>query len=364
MKRIFIKSTFRNHNFIHLIGYFNQYLEPEYGRRLKVIHHRKIYDKKYSIARFFDKIWMVLHRLYPYDLVISDFYSAPVYKMGKKTMYIFHGALTKHHPSIKGLEDKKRLTYHRNLRRDTDFIITLHESDKNFYLRHPKLEDLPLPKYLPLGLPRNDLLFNQKYVDESNHEIRNTFGLTGKKTILYAPTFRDYKTESFLKITQNDIEKLNSMLKQHNCMLIYRPHYFSGIINIEFLKEQSNIITIDSKKEGDTQKLLCACDTLITDYSSIFVDFLILKRPVLFFPFDLAFYTTNNGLTIDFTKKQDIPGEQVFTWDELVTKIPGLLKDEISTDYSLTVSRYYTYFDGYASKRIWDLILREFYDHK
>ncbi len=275
-------------------------------------------------------------------------------------MYIFHGALTKYHPSLQGIMDKKRLNYHRALRRDTNYIVTLHENDKNFYLRHPLLEDLPLPVYLPYGLPRNDLLFNNKYVENSNREIREKFGLQNKQIVLYAPTFRDYDINPFLIIKEENVMFLNSWLENNNTVFIYRPHYFSGIIKSEYLKKASNIITVDSKLEGDTQKLLCACNALITDYSSIFIDFLILQRPILFFPFDLDYYLKNNGLTIDFSNRADVPGKQVFTWNELMEELPVLIGNtKLTINYSESITRYFSNFDGDSSKRIWKFILNE-----
>lgn len=96
-------------------------------------------------------------------------------------------------------------------------------------------------------------------------------------------------------------------------------------------------------------------DILITDYSSIMIEFGLLNKPIVFFAYDLDNYLSNErGFYLDY--KNDLPGPIVYTTDELIDSI------ENGVDTSKLDSFLKTQFDemdGNSSKRVVDFALNE-----
>ena len=96
-------------------------------------------------------------------------------------------------------------------------------------------------------------------------------------------------------------------------------------------------------------------DILITDYSSIMIEYAILNRPIIFFTYDLEYYLANErGFYYDF--KETVPGPIVYTSDELINTIKNndFDKSKIS-DFAMTQ---FDAIDGKASERVVDFLLK------
>ena len=103
----------------------------------------------------------------------------------------------------------------------------------------------------------------------------------------------------------------------------------------------------------DIYKLLTITDILITDYSSIYIDFLLLNRPIIFTPFDLVEYRhSNRELYYDY--ELITPGERCNNWENTLEEIKKLFdgKDEYSNDRELIRKRFHTNVDNQNSSRI------------
>ncbi|WP_404971981.1 CDP-glycerol glycerophosphotransferase family protein [Vibrio campbellii] len=150
------------------------------------------------------------------------------------------------------------------------------------------------------GQPRNDVLFSEGVKSKVNNELGHD---EGKKFILYLPTWRDFgKEDLFLKETTlaliNDISFMES-LKLNGIFLYVKPHP-----RVELnIKSNGNIRVVDDDFPYDTQELLSSSDMLITDYSSAFIDYALLKKPIFFYTPDLDEYKkTGNDLFLDFDR--------------------------------------------------------------
>jgi len=139
---------------------------------------------------------------------------------------------------------------------------------------------------------------------------------------------------------------------------MYRPHYIESLIDRRMLSKFQHIVTVDADTVPDTQSLLAATDLLITDYSSIYVDYLILNKPIVFLPFDYERYTHHRGLVIDFDDSSDTPGEKISTVDDLLNYLEKA--EDYGDDYvesrTQARKRFFEYFDGKSCKRIWNFI--------
>lgn len=151
--------------------------------------------------------------------------------------------------------------------------------------------------------PRNDLLFTNSNNDYLN-KIRQ-----GRKVIVYMPTFR--KSEGlgrkdsnidFPLINQANIQPLDTFLAQNNLLLIIKPHPYQNHIRL-FDAKCSNIIILkneDLNRNGlHLYELLASTDALISDYSSVYFDYLLLNRPIAFVTIDLDSYQGLRGFTVE-----------------------------------------------------------------
>lgn len=134
-----------------------------------------------------------------------------------------------------------------------------------------------------------------------------------KFNFVYVPTWRD-GGEDFLSKSKIDFEFLDKQLDKIQCRLLIKLHSNSSI-ELPFASE--NIRIIDNKI--DSNKLLKSADCLITDYSSIFFDFLHLQKPIIFFPFDIQEYSKNRGFYYNY--EDLVPGPIAYNFEQLVDLI-------------------------------------------
>ena len=127
------------------------------------------------------------------------------------------------------------------------------------------------------------------------------------KVYLYMPTFRD-SNPNFLQDLEFDAAALNVTLRASNVVLLIKLHPATPDAALKHFADHSNIRILDGA--DDIYPILSFCDYLITDYSSIFIDFLLLDREMFFFPFDFYSYIAKSrSLYYDY---HDIaPGRQL-----------------------------------------------------
>ncbi|MGH0606918.1 CDP-glycerol glycerophosphotransferase family protein [Bacillus mycoides] len=357
MKKILF-NTYNEGNITALINYYNQYLKSEYDNKIKIeyVNHYKYKDSK--VAKFLKRAIDILGR---YDLIVSD-YPTKLYATSKKGIFVSHGYGTKKTPGNDELDNKKTMGFYRSMRKNVDYIVTLSQRDEEYYMRHESLEKYNLPKYVPLGLPRNDMLFDSIQIKNNTRNLKRELGIEeNEKVVLYAPTWRGDSLKSDFNFSREDFIQLNEFLKKNNCKFLYRGHYLEGIVTNELITGLSNIKTVGFEEEPDTQKILCATDLLITDYSSIYIDFLAVGKAMAFLPFDKERYENYRGLAIDFNNDIETPGPKLNSMKELMEYIDDVIKGK--DDYKLVRKQsqklYYHYFDGESCKRFWDLIIKE-----
>jgi len=339
-----------------LLEYYEANLRDDFADKIEIEIYKKTYRKnRSSIWGIIARKWYQLSNLRKPDLVVGDTYTHTVFKSGKKSMYIFHGGLIKRHPS----KSHNFLTERAGNVRKMDYVVGFSERDKNHYMLGKDGKPNGTYKLFPLGLPRNDKLFSNSYKQASRAYYDEKYNLQGRKILLYAPTFRNSSEEIRLPFSESDFERLNDFLKQHNWTMIFRPHYIESIIPSEVLESKEHILTLDVKKEEDSQRLLAVTDVLMTDYSSIFVDFLILDRPICFLPFDLELYEEENGLVIDYKNRTCIPGPSIENVNQLLEHFKELEegKDDYKEQRTKSKGYYYDVCDDKSCKRVWDAIL-------
>lgn len=154
---------------------------------------------------------------------------------------------------------------------------------------------LPLKKIIIAGQARNDQLFIK-----SDFNIKNVVGKENMKNILYAPTWRTNTKVKLFPFEDFNIKEFVDMLVKNKINLFVRTHPdYEDEIDNEIL-DMPNIFLFSGKKYHEIMDYLNIFDLLITDYSSIFFDYLLLDRPLVFLPYDYDSYNKEIGFTVPY----------------------------------------------------------------
>jgi len=206
------------------------------------------------------------------------------------------------------------------------------------------------------GYPRNDYLYN--YKREDVEKIKKQLNLPlDKKVILYAPTWRDnqfYQVGKYKFNLRLDLDLMKEKLGEEYILLL-RMHYLVAE-SLDLSRYEG--FAFDVSKVQDIRELYVISDMLITDYSSVFFDYANLKRPMLFYVYDIGEYRdVLRGFYFDIEK--EAPGPLVYSTEEIVKKI--LQWKEQGFPLPASFQRFYENFcyldDGKATERVVKRIL-------
>jgi len=205
-------------------------------------------------------------------------------------------------------------------------------------------------EFLNYGYPRNDIFFRDIVDEDLNLCDKKIFELSkDNKIILYMPTYRDLLEDN---IPPLDFDIFNKFLKENNIYFIVKLHPFVEDI---LSKKYSNVIFYPSKK--DIYPILKNTDILITDYSSILYDFLLLDKPIISFVYDIEkYFDTRNGFLFDYDEYT--PAKQVKTQKELIEEIINLFNgdDKYKTQRIEVRDKFFDYIDGKSCERIENIV--------
>lgn len=233
-------------------------------------------------------------------------------------------------------------------RKDWDYLISANDFSTETLARCFMYEG----EMLDYGYPRNDLMYAENK-DEIAREIRNKLGIPlDKKTILYAPTWRDdeYYGKGQYKFTlQLDLDLLRKRLGDEYVILLRTHQYIADALDTTGLEG----FAYNVSKYDDITELYLISDICITDYSSVFFDYANLRRPILFYTYDIEKYKNQlRGFYIDMNT--EVPGPLLYTSEEVISAIENI--DEVNEKYAKRYEDFYNRFchidDGNASKRV------------
>ena len=209
-------------------------------------------------------------------------------------------------------------------------------------------------RLIETGYPRNDCLINS--TSEDVKRVKAELGIpANKKVLLYAPTWRDnqYVAKGYTFHLEADFRKWKEMLGD-DFIVIFKPHYL--IINEQKDDPQLKgfLYSIDADK--DISSLYLIADLLVTDYSSVFYDYSVLKRPIYFYMYDIESYREElRGFYIDIYK--DLPGKIYEQEEEMLTDIAAGIYDYEKLE---SFNAYFNeHEDGKASERVIDILFKE-----
>jgi len=215
------------------------------------------------------------------------------------------------------------------------------------------------------GYPKYDALFLNNF---GNTKINNFFleyKKKGFKLGMYAPTYRKNKEFDIVNYLIQNLNTINKRLREMKIILAIRLHPANfREVTIKHSKEnfiKSNIrIVNDMEIEQDIYSILSIFDFLITDYSSIFFDYFLLDRPIIFTPFDIEQYIQDNDQFL-YDYEKITPGPKARDWNEVLEYIYEIsnFPDKYQKEREKIRNIFHKYIDGNNSKRVYEMIVRE-----
>ncbi|MCF0126505.1 MAG: CDP-glycerol glycerophosphotransferase family protein, partial [Clostridia bacterium] len=145
-------------------------------------------------------------------------------------------------------------------------------------------------------------------------------------------------------------EKLLTVLEEENYVFMYKPHFYDSDFVIKNT-ENNRFITIDEDDFGELYNFIGNIDILITDYSSIYFDFITTRKPVILTPFDYEEYVTNcRSHYFDYS---ELEGVRAKDWNDVIDILQNGLYQPVSED---NIKQFAEFSDGNSCKKIIDYL--------
>jgi len=224
-------------------------------------------------------------------------------------------------------------------------------------------------QYAVTGMPRNDFLFGS----DGKRVFEQVTGrsLAGRRLIAYMPTFRTTafgqvnggENSALFDFPDFDLDALIRFLEHNRLVMLIKMHPYEvrGASAMQRLADSAAfcLLTDDmlAAAQVDFYEMLNAVDVLITDYSSIYFDYLLLDRPIIFTPTDADEYADTRGFLLE-PYEFWAPGPKCLTQDALVRTVDSALAnpDHHAADRDRVADIVHHYRDGNSSHRVARLI--------
>lgn len=323
-------------------------------------------DVNYVNTKFVSKKWGVLHLRTMYYLSTCKYYvydhNCLLSKLTKKreqvVVYLTHGF---------GYKAQKGATFNDDKTRMDILTVTGEIPAKVLSV----WADCDIKKIKRTGYPRNDFFFKDS--SELKKETLKKLGFDKfSKVIVWMPTFRkstsksiedDYiKNQTGLPLleTRNQLNKLNEFLKKLNIMLVLKIHPLQAELEV-FNESFSNINVMHNEDISQLNlqlyQFVSMTDALITDYSSISSDYMLLDKPIIYILSDYNEYNKSRGIYPSNALNLMV-GYHVYSIGQLEKSIIDISKgaDFYKESRNKIMPKIHENVDGNASKRILDVL--------
>ena len=296
---------------------FDFLIDNGYNKRYKIVHVCKNYkdlsQKPLENVYYDDKISGLYHYLTSKYVYYRGSTLRIIPAKGQHVIQMWHGSPCKGAPMIPMKKGWVNPYY-------TGFF----SASPNFNHVFMKVFAVPEEKMILCGHPRTDDLFKQfpKY----------NLG-DYKKLIIWTPTFRKYNVvrygaEKQLQhddnllpiISDSDFERVNDYLKNIGVKVVIKLHPMQSLEKYNLVNMDYFLLMSDSEFKSRGMELypfMTQCDAMITDYSSIYWDFLVLDRPIAFTEDDMDEYSLGRGFVMDDPEKYK-PGPKLLNLDDFI----------------------------------------------
>lgn len=247
------------------------------------------------------------------------------------------------------------------IRRFPKYDIILSTSEyftKNFFGNISPSKDV-----LEVGHPRNDVFFHEPRraeligLEKDVFERLRASKSKGSRLVFYAPTFR-LSGDNALNRHFLNLNRLNVFSRENKILFVVKLHDCDKVQATLFSRSEysENIILLPSA--NDVYPAMSLFDMLITDYSSIYFDFLLFNKPIIFFNWEHKSFLNND---VELTDNYEVltPGPKCSTQGELEFHIRQILingKDEYLSRREAVRCLAFKYNDGNSSERMYNAI--------
>ncbi|WP_261131767.1 CDP-glycerol glycerophosphotransferase family protein [Bacillus sp. Marseille-Q3570] len=338
-------SKTQNHEIIFLIN-------PKCPINFDNIKNSKVYF--FECINLFHWIISIYHISTSKMVFVDNYYgflSVTNFKPNVQCVQLWHaaGAVKKFglkDPTIKGRPDTAKKRIESVYKRHSHITVG---SEKMASIIHHSfgVDDEAI---LRTGIPRTDFFFDDEKKQLVIEQTKDEFPvIESKKVILYAPTFRDGEFD--LTDINLDLQSMYEELKD-DYVVFLRIHPA-----VKFnLKNNYSSFVYDVSDYYSVNHLLLITDYLITDYSSIPFEFSLLRKPMIFYMYDLDEYKKKPGIWMEF--ENNIPGPVAQNTSEIISIIK-----EHKFDYT-TIEKFAAEWNQYSKGNSSETLIRELYPSK
>ncbi len=348
-KNLLKREEFKNHKFIWTVSNVKiaKHNLDEYAKNPNVIfvqRYTKKYAKYLSISKylFSNSSVPMYYAKRPEQIYINTWHGVPLKVMGYERI---------------GQRVNSTENIVRNFLNATHVIGANHFTAERMFKKAYMLDGIYKGKLVDESLPRTDT--THTFTREESLQKLAKFGFkTDKKIVIYAPTWKGKLYNSVnidLTELKEAVNTLKNKINQDEYTVYLRVHYFIYRA-ISMDKELSKIcipFTVD------TNELLPAVDILISDYSSIFFDFLSTGKPVLFYVPDLADYSENRGLYIPLS---ELPGPVSENLEDIADYINNI--DQVKINYADNYSKMFEWCSSKEDGKVADRLIDDIFFNK
>ncbi|MCT8395769.1 glycosyltransferase [Weissella soli] len=277
-----------------------------------------------------------------YVITNSTFQSFYAKRPGQTYINTWHGTPLKY----MGYDIPGSKTSLKNVQRNflmTDYLLSPNEHTTHIFADRYKLNGLYEGKILETGYPRNDVL---QHRDETilRQLVVDGVQLNGKPIVLYTPTWKGTSITNPSGSMQQIVAEVNviqAMNPDKQVLVKVHPYAYS------MAKQEQNLVDILIPDQYDANRVLSVTDYLITDYSSIFFDFLVTGRPIFFYAWDKEQYDLYRGM---YLEDSELPAPVMEDIHDIGKAIAEYSHNQ--PEYDALAQRMVAYDDGHVTERI------------
>ncbi|MCU6719251.1 CDP-glycerol glycerophosphotransferase family protein [Porcipelethomonas ammoniilytica] len=208
------------------------------------------------------------------------------------------------------------------------------------------------------GQPRTDNMLNsQAPVKEREIKARIiSFNERKNKMILWLPTFREKSADEFDILSKEQLESLNQMCINRKYTVVIKPHPLSSFKAEDFNDYKGIKIITDQRLDSlgiNFYSVIRYSECLITDYSSVYFDYMLLDKPIGFVVSDISEYDSQRGFVFD-NPVDFMPGDIITSGDELLKFAEDIInhRDNYKEQRQTLCRIFNTYDDAQNCKRV------------
>ena len=259
-----------------------------------------------------DSVYMELIETAQFLLTEVYLTAAWVKKEGQMYINIWHGTPLKKLGLAKNAKGKHKNGIQQSNFIDADYLLYPNDYTKKHMLESYKVAELMPGKVLKLGYPRTGGMLEAAQSDQT--ELRKMLAPNGEHIYAYMPTWKDYlKVDQVVAESKELLDYLDANLRENQILYVNLHHRVSDSLDYsQFKRIRQFPPTVDS------YKLLALTDALITDYSSVFYDYLALRRQIVLYCADYELYRKKRGTYMDL---MELPFDKAVTPEEVLAAI-------------------------------------------